>query len=31
MTTWGSATALGFGGLLKRQHSRGRKNSQQKD
>jgi len=31
LTILGSATALGFGGLLKRQHSRGRKNAKQKD
>ncbi|MEQ9371089.1 PEP-CTERM sorting domain-containing protein [Coleofasciculus sp. F4-SAH-05] len=31
LTILGSATALGIGGLLKRQHSRGRKNSKQKD
>lgn len=31
LTILGSATALGMGGLLKRQHSRGRKNAKQKD
>ncbi|MEQ8962247.1 MAG: PEP-CTERM sorting domain-containing protein [Coleofasciculus sp. C2-GNP5-27] len=31
LTILGSATALGMGGLLKRQHSRGRKNAKQKE